>query len=70
MTAQVIFFNVFPEKTRNLMPLRITTKEAKAEFEQHPIIAKAKIGKCYLLIKSYWYISSIRNFFFHLYFLV
>ena len=52
MTAQVIFFNVFPEKTRNLMPLRITTKEAKAEFEQHPIIAKAKIGKCYLLIKS------------------
>ena len=54
------------------VPIEVQTKEAKVEIEAHLLTAEAKINKystqfkairttlCLLLIKSFWFISSMK----------
>ena len=41
-----IIAQVFNPVTELIIPIGISTKEAKAEMETHPVVVKAKIRKC------------------------
>ena len=46
----LMFFNLWSYYTnsycRTWMPIEISSKEVKAEFEIHPVTTEAKISKC------------------------
>ena len=41
-----IIAQVFNPVTELVIPIGISTKEAEAEMETHPVVVKAKIRKC------------------------